>query len=71
MATNKPYDKCSKLEKTARTYDGRRRACCRKCKYGTKFGPDCPKDIFEVCTNAFVEGFIKGFKHHKLCATQK
>lgn len=64
MKPNK--DKTTSLDKVAYLYNGRSRACA-KCTYHHTCGPL----VMEVCTNSFVEGFKKGYKHRQKQITNK
>ena len=48
------------IKQIAKEYNGRSRAC-KKCPYLKC----CTPQLHDICSNAFVEGFIKGYNNHK------
>ena len=75
MKPNK--DKTTSLDKVAHLYNGRSRDCA-KCLFDLKYPyhymgikKEVLEDICKQCTNSFVEGFKKGYKHRQKQTTNK
>ena len=54
-----------KVEKAAKTANGRIRMCA-KCPFNTKPKTRCTEEIWNLCSNSFIEGFVKGAKYKKI-----
>ena len=53
-----------KLEKAAKIANGRSRMCA-KCPFNTTPKSRCTEEIWNLCSDSFIEGFVKGAKYVK------
>jgi hypothetical protein len=53
------------IEKAAKQINMRRRSCCTKCPFNTRPKSRCTEEIWNLCSNSFIEGFVKGAKYIK------
>ena len=54
-----------KLEKAAKTANGRSRMC-NKCPFNTKPKSRCTEEIYTLCSTSFMTGFRKGAEWRKM-----
>ena len=52
------------IKKVAKQADLRRK-CCAKCPFNTLPKSRCTEEIWNLCSNSFIEGFVKGAKYIK------
>ena len=48
------------VTKIAKKANLRRRSCCNKCPFNTRPKTRCTEEIWNLCSNSFIEGFVKG-----------
>lgn len=53
------------IEKAAKQVNTRRKSCCTKCPFNTYPKTRCTDGIWNLCSNSFIEGFVKGAKYVK------
>ena len=54
------------IKKVAKQVNMRRRSCA-KCPFNTRSKSRCTEEVWNWCSNSFIEGFVKGarFVEHK------
>ena len=51
------------IKKAAKQENMSRRSCCNKCPFNTLPKSRCTEEIWNLCSNSFIAGFIKGAKY--------
>lgn len=53
------------IEKAAKKVNMRRKSCCTKCPFNSYPKTRCTEEIWNLCSDSFIEGFVKGAKYVK------